>query len=49
MSSSGGSLEQPFGLGLGGELLELGLEGIVLGALALEEARCDAGLGFDAF
>jgi len=29
-------------------LLQLGLEGVVFGALALEEARGDAGLGLDA-
>jgi hypothetical protein len=38
-----------FRLGLSDKLLELGLEGVVLGALALEEARGDAGLGLDAF
>ena len=39
MCSSGGSLDQPFGLGLCRELLELLLEGVVLGALALEGGR----------
>jgi hypothetical protein len=33
---------------LRGELLDLGLEGFVFGAFALQEARGDAGLGLDA-
>jgi len=36
--------EQASGLGFGGELFELGPEGVVFGALALDEARRDAGL-----
>ena len=41
--------ERAFGLGIGGELFELGLEGVVLKALALDEARGDPGLGVEAF
>lgn len=40
--------KQAFDLRLGGELGKFGLEVFILGALALEEPRRDAGLGIDA-
>ncbi|MEA3643717.1 MAG: hypothetical protein VBE63_27875 [Lamprobacter sp.] len=40
----GFGVEQAFGLGLGGELFELGLQRLVLGLFALEKAREDARL-----